>query len=466
MKLLHRLPRRPPGATVPLLTCAAFAISFAADAPPPTDGEAYVKDGHQSAGHPVGGDQRQKILELWSDTPAYAALFKDPAHAKKPAKIQSTVAPVPPLVAATPGKANATVTVSFIVDEAGGVEAARVLESEDPRYNQSAIDAVRQWRFFPAEGAKGFVKSYFVVPIVFQGAPAEELAIRLAVGRPSRVLHSGIDLRPQPTPPPPLTHEWTFDVQLQGPGAKDVKAGRITITHAMDDTGSMLTSTQVPTYYHPAVGSISADDLVRTPLPPLNITVAGADPAAKTILAVEGLVELVIPRLDPAGANAVIENLPAHIGSALKSETLAAAGVTIVLYDKATCDRYLADKAALGGPRDFDSGNLFGNQPAWMPAPRSNGGVTESDLAIGISDPQGKLIGFEFQTVDGKPLTYDHNGWYHSADTDPPKKRFDVYRLGPHIPTNAKLVCWLITPRSLFKMPLKLAELPLPGSGK
>lgn len=446
-----------------LLTGFVCLRGSAADSPPapPTDSAAYVKAEQASPGAVVRDEQKERILQLWSDEPAYQRFFKYKTHAKKVARIQSAVPPVPPLVAPIPGRENVTVTVSLIVDEAGGVEAARVLDSTDSRFNQSAINAVLQWRFFPAEGEQGFMKSAFVVPLTFQSERAGEIGIRLTVGRPSRVLKSGIDLRPRTSPPPPPTNEWSFNVQLQGPGAADVKAGRIVIHHATDDTGSDLKSAIDPTFYHPAVGSISSDDLVRTPFPLLSFALDGVNPAAKKILAVDGVVELVIPRLDPSGAQATVERIPGRIGSPLASGALSGAGVTIVLYDKATCDRYLADKGASGGPAEYDGGDLFGERPQWAPqrlgpAPA----VTERDLAIGISDPQGKLIGLEFQTADGKPMRYDHNGWYHSSTAA--GKRLDVYRVGSNLPADTKLVCWLITPRSLFRQPLQIAELPLP----
>jgi len=407
-----------------------------------------------------GEDTKKKLNELWSDTPAYLRLLNDPGHAKKPARIQSTVLPVPPLVTAIPGKPKITVMVSFIVDETGGVEAARVLESDDPRHNQSALDAVLQWRFFPAEGEKGFVKSTFIVPIEFKGERAEDIAIHLQVSGPQRIMSSGFNLRPPSEPRPPPTSDWGFAVQLQGPGAKDVKAGRIIIAHAVDDRGAELHSTLNPIFYHPGVGSVSAEDMVRAPFPPLQFSVGGVSPDAKKIMAVEGTIELVIPRLDPTGAKAVIESFPAKIGSPVKSDALAAAGVTLILYDKATCDRYLADKTALGGPAEYDGGDLFGVRPKWMPPRRSKLEVSANDLAVGISDPKGNLISLEFQTADGKAMRYDHNGWYHSGQE--PGKRFDVYTLGSRLPADGKLVCWLVTDRSLFKIPLKIAELPLP----
>ncbi len=300
-----------------------------------------------------------------------------------------------------------------------------------------------QWRFFPAEGEHGFMKANFLVPIMFKGERAEDIAIRLVVGRPTRVMSSGIHFGPQPTPPPPPTYEWSFNVKLQGPGAQVVKAGRVLVTQATDDTGAELKSMLEPTFYHPAVGSISSDDLVRTPLPPLSISVAGANPAAKKIQSVEGVIELVIPRLDPTGSKAVIENVPSKIGSPVASDALSAAGVTLVMYDKATCDRYVADKDAPGGPAEYDNGGLFGVRPKGIPESAFRSEVSANDLAIGISDPEGKLVGLEFQTADGRPLRYDHNGWYHSGQER--GKRFDVYKLGSNVPADAKLVCWLIT---------------------
>jgi len=83
------------------------------------------------------------------------------------------------------------------------------------------------------------------------------------------------------------------------------------------------------------------------------------------------------------------------------------------------------------------------------------------DIAVGIEDPQGKLVGLEFQTAGGQPLYYDHNGFYHSSENgDGRGKRFDIYHL--KLPKDAKLVCWLLTSKSLISVPFKLTHLALP----
>src|ERR1019366_2358146 len=212
------------------------------------------------------------------------------------------------------------------------------------------------------------MKSSFVVPVNFKGERAEDMAINLAVHPPSFSVRSGpmIILPGQPViPESQRTREANVRIDLQGPGAADVKAGRIFIAHATDDFGAELHSSGQPTFYHPAVGSISAEDFIRTPVTALGFSVGGIPHAAKMIEAVNGEIELVIPRLDPAGATAVIENVSTKIGSPVQSPALNAAGVTIVVYDKPTCDRYLADKGAAGGPQEYDVGPLFGPRQPW-----------------------------------------------------------------------------------------------------
>jgi len=80
-------------------------------------------------------------------------------------------------------------------------------------------------------------------------------------------------------------------------------------------------------------------------------------------------------------------------------------------------------------------------------------------LAVGIDDPNNHLVGVEFQTADGRPLRYDHNGFYHSGGGTS-GKRLDIYQL--KLPPDARLVCWLITDKSLQKIPFEIHDLPLP----
>jgi TonB family protein len=74
-------------------------------------------------------------------------------HAKT-IRIVSIAAPKYPYWEAW-AKRRAEVSISFIVGVDGKVEDARVYESSDSRFDQPALDAIRQFVFIPAEGRSG-----------------------------------------------------------------------------------------------------------------------------------------------------------------------------------------------------------------------------------------------------------------------------------------------------------------------
>lgn len=59
------------------------------------------------------------------------------------------------------------VTVRFLVNKKGEVEAAYPVESSHPAFRQSAVDAVEQWRFRPAKKDGKPVSAVINVPIIF-----------------------------------------------------------------------------------------------------------------------------------------------------------------------------------------------------------------------------------------------------------------------------------------------------------
>lgn len=64
-------------------------------------------------------------------------------------------------------KAPATVVVVFIVDERGRVQEASVQSSTDQAFNTSALNAVKQWRFEPAQRKGEPAPDRMRVPINF-----------------------------------------------------------------------------------------------------------------------------------------------------------------------------------------------------------------------------------------------------------------------------------------------------------
>jgi TonB family protein len=95
---------------------------------------------------------KDNLRRLWRDKPEYVALV-DVKHAKT-IRIVSVAVPKYPYWEVW-AKRPAEVYISFIVGVDGKVEDARVFESSDSRFDQPALDAIRQFTFLPAEEPSG-----------------------------------------------------------------------------------------------------------------------------------------------------------------------------------------------------------------------------------------------------------------------------------------------------------------------
>ena len=71
------------------------------------------------------------------------------ATTDRSAKLIASVAPTYPYLMRHAG-ATAEVTVSFVVNSRGIVTKASIVESTNFEFNDSALDAIRQWTFTPA----------------------------------------------------------------------------------------------------------------------------------------------------------------------------------------------------------------------------------------------------------------------------------------------------------------------------
>jgi len=248
-----------------------------------------------------------------------------------------------------------------------------------------------------------------------------------------------------------------------GPLESRVQAGRVTLSHALDDTGAVLSPATTNKFYSVSVGRID-DSKYLTSREPTPFSLWGLSKGAKALEMVSGTLELVIPDLDP-GSTVVVENIATRYGSAVASEALGNAGITLIVFDKRSAYAAAAAKA-LGGPQDYDSGPMFGTSLVKAPPGFPKAEMEEGDIAVAIDDPEERLVGLEIQAADGGPLRYSHGGNYHSSGFQgSPGKRFDTYHLGTSLPDNARLVCWLITPGSVLKVPFHIDTLPLPGAG-
>lgn len=107
----------------------------------------------------------EQLERLWHDKPEYLALL----HHKPVKRIRmiSAVAARYPVWLLLNG-VRARVRVSFVVGLDGHVEDARVLESSDSRFDTPALEAMRQFKFLPAEGPSGPEREMEVQPFHFE----------------------------------------------------------------------------------------------------------------------------------------------------------------------------------------------------------------------------------------------------------------------------------------------------------
>jgi TonB family protein len=117
-------------------------------------------------GKPMHDDESNRRLSaLWADKPERVALLSQ-THARN-MRVISGVVPI------CPGETLGVifpvrVVVSFVVGTRGRVQDARILESYNPLFDSSALEAIGKFKFIPAHGRDGRAESQMTTfPIVF-----------------------------------------------------------------------------------------------------------------------------------------------------------------------------------------------------------------------------------------------------------------------------------------------------------
>ena len=157
-----------------------------------------------------------------------------------------------------------------------------------------------------------------------------------------------------------------------------------------------------------------------------------------------------MPDFDPDSV-VVVKDIAGKIGSPIESKALRAANMSIMIRDRTT--------AGLGEPSvrarsDMSLGNDAQKVITFYREPLHEAG----DVALSMTDPDGRFLNVEFRDTTGHSLRYNHNGWSHSSSGP---TRFDVYRLGDRIPPGTQMVVWLKTQKSFLVVPLKATNLRL-----
>ncbi len=235
------------------------------------------------------------------------------------------------------------------------------------------------------------------------------------------------------------------------PAPERIFVGRVIVDRAKDDAGVLLTRESVPMLARVAVGRTSNAELHGLPKPVFEAVLTRPSPQARSLATLEGRVELVVPDFDP-DAVVVVPDIATQFGSTIASQALRAAHVSIAIYDRKTVAE---PRRQLAAQNDAKYPQVAGSMSERMYPTNYEAG----DVALSISDPDGRFLNVEFRDAAGRSLSYNHNGWSHSNSGS---MRFDVYRLGSEIPAGTQMVVWLRTEKSFVAVPLEAANVPLP----
>ena len=123
---------------------------------------------NQAGSAALNPELHSRLVRLWSDRSNFVAILESDARPERGPRLVSSVPPNYPtalLVADVKGN----VLISIVIDEQGKVEAARVLESSDARFDRPSLDAVRAWKFLPATQNGQPTKTFITIPMEFRG---------------------------------------------------------------------------------------------------------------------------------------------------------------------------------------------------------------------------------------------------------------------------------------------------------
>ncbi len=112
----------------------------------------------------AAGDFAVKLNTVAAQTKDVEALFQMADLDQKPRPIFQ---PPPNLTSAIRRKAPGRVYIIFIVNKQGRVEQPKVQQSDDPVFNQAALNAVKKWKFEPGKRGGKPVRFRMRVPIAF-----------------------------------------------------------------------------------------------------------------------------------------------------------------------------------------------------------------------------------------------------------------------------------------------------------
>ena len=241
-----------------------------------------------------------------------------------------------------------------------------------------------------------------------------------------------------------------LELKLIGDILGDAKAVRTLVKSATDDTGRSL---------------LDEEDKKDASFEDLRSSRNGSggsvklklkNPARKAVAVkeVRGELQFFVPKNDPA-ANISVASIKEQSGKPIESPALKAAGIQVLLFDKAGYDARKA-KQSKEAEKSADENNLAGAlKGAFKGLFSGFMNVGENSLVLLVQDADAKLVGVEFQDAEGRKVR--NNSSMTSGEKSEQTKIYDFNGKLPE-----KLVLQILTPKSLVAVPLELKDVPLP----
>jgi hypothetical protein len=250
------------------------------------------------------------------------------------------------------------------------------------------------------------------------------------------------------------------ELKVLGDVLAQAKGIRYTVEKAVDETGKNLINEE-------KTGSdfeeISNPDSVK-----IELELKNPSRQAMTVKEISGTLEIFAPQRDPA-SSVTVPSFVKQTGKMIANPALKAAGLEVTIWTKEQFEankkaeeeklkKAMEERRKKGAKEGEDIADALAEGLAKMFGGMFGafGQMGENSVAFQVNDPNARLISIEFETAQGKSI--ERNGRMTMGDQ--PKTM--IYEFDEKLPATARLKVYLITPKSLVKVPFKLTDVPLP----
>jgi hypothetical protein len=255
--------------------------------------------------------------------------------------------------------------------------------------------------------------------------------------------------------------ELSITFKLEGDDASAVRSARARLTKASDDTGRSL----LPSAAEARQDADRWEEAREEGPPTPKVDLASPSRKAKSLTAIEGVVETYLPSRDPAGS-VKIERVMAKKDKPLSVPALASRGLRLQVLSKAGLEKEKKQaeekkKAQAAKKNKGKKGAEAGLEEMAGAMGDALSGMLErlflsagdNDLILKVDDPGKKIFSYDLVAPDGAPIrsfgTMDLEG-------------YRIIRMFEPIPQNASLQVRLKTPKSFGEVSFSLANVKLP----